>query len=97
MTAVSLTRSLALLSLLSVGTALAADGGGHNPLAESVRAANDRFKDVAVAVSGGYAPIACASGVEGGAMGVHYVNATLIGDAFADMNPAVSCQHASMK
>ena len=165
MTVISLTRNLALLSLLSVGTALAADGG-HNPLAESVRAANDRFKDVAVAVSEGYAPIACASGVEGGAMGVHYVNATLIGDsvdikrpqavmyepkadgkmeliaveyittkgpaslggqlfnfngapnryglgpfyelhvwawkqnqhgAFADMNPAVSCEHAAMK
>ncbi len=165
MTAISLTRSLALLSLLSVGTALAADGG-HNPLAEGVRAANDRFRDVAVAVSEGYAPIPCASGVEGGAMGVHYVNPTLIGDsvdikhpqaimyepkadgkmeliaveyittkgpaslggqlfsfsgapnryglgpfyelhvwawkqnphgAFADMNPAVSCEHASMK
>jgi hypothetical protein len=144
---------------------LAADGG-HNPLAEGVRAANDRFRDVAVAVSEGYAPIPCASGVEGGAMGVHYVNPTLIGDsvdikhpqaimyepkadgkmeliaveyittkgpaslggqlfsfsgapnryglgpfyelhvwawkqnphgAFADMNPAVSCEHASMK
>jgi hypothetical protein len=165
LTAISLTRSLALLSLLSVGTALAADGG-HNPLAEGVRAANDRFRDVAVAVSEGYAPIPCASGVEGGAMGVHYVNPTLIGDsvdikhpqaimyepkadgkmeliaveyittkgpaslggqlfsfsgapnryglgpfyelhvwawkqnphgAFADMNPAVSCEHASMK
>lgn len=165
MTAISLTRSLALLSLLSVGTALAADGG-HNPLAEGVRAANDRFRDVAVAVSEGYAPIPCASGVEGAAMGVHYVNPTLIGDsvdikhpqaimyepkadgkmeliaveyittkgpaslggqlfsfsgapnryglgpfyelhvwawkqnphgAFADMNPAVSCEHASMK
>ncbi|HEY7845087.1 MAG TPA: hypothetical protein VID30_15600 [Bradyrhizobium sp.] len=151
--------------MLSVGTALAADGG-HNPLAEGVRAANDRFRDVAVAVSEGYAPIPCASGVEGGAMGVHYVNPTLIGDsvdikhpqaimyepkadgkmeliaveyittkgpaslggqlfsfsgapnryglgpfyelhvwawkqnphgAFADMNPAVSCEHASMK
>ena len=61
------------------GTAFAAEEGG-NPLAEHVRAANDRFRDVAVAVSEGYAPIPCASGIEGGAMGVHYVNANLIGD-----------------
>jgi hypothetical protein len=163
--AVSWGRSLALISLFAAGAAVAADTG-HNPLAEQVRAANDRFKDVAVAVSEGYAPIPCASGVDGGAMGVHYVNATLIGEtvdikrpqavmyepkadgkmeliaveyittkgpaslggqlfnfngspnryglppfyelhvwawkanlhgAFADMNPAVSCEHASMK
>ena len=156
---------LALLSLLGIATASAADGRG-NPLAEHVRAANDRFRDVSVAVSEGYAPIPCASGVDGGAMGVHYVNAKLIGDdvdlkhpqavmyepgsggkmelvaveyitskgpaslegqlfnfngapnryglgpfyelhvwawkpnphgAFADMNPNVSCEHASMK
>jgi len=162
---VSCVRSFALMSLLAAGAAFAADAS-HSPLAEQVRAANDRFKDVAVAVSEGYAPIPCASGVDGGAMGVHYVNATLIGDsvdikrpqaimyepkadgkmeliaveyittkgpaslggqlfnfsgapnryglpsfyelhvwawkanlhgAFADMNPAVSCEHASMK
>src|SRR4051812_1836873 len=43
-----------------------------------VRAANDRFKDVATAVSEGYAPIPCASGIDGGAMGVHYVNEKLL-------------------
>src|ERR1700730_8375231 len=31
----------------------------------TLRAANDRFKDVTVAVSEGYAPIPCASGVDG--------------------------------
>jgi hypothetical protein len=66
------------LSLLSAGT-VAADHV-RDPLAEHVRAVNDRFKDVSVAVSEGYAPIPCASGVDGGAMGVHYVNAKLIGD-----------------
>jgi hypothetical protein len=45
-----------------------------------VRAANDRFTDVAVALSEGYAPIPWASGIGDGAMGVHYVNAKLIGD-----------------
>jgi hypothetical protein len=59
--------------LLAVGAA-SAQAGGSNPLADHVRAANDRFKDVAVAVAEGYAPIPCASGVDGGAMGIHYVN-----------------------
>lgn len=76
MNAVTWARSLALLSLFAVGTAVAE----NNPLAAHVRAANDRFKDVAVAVSEGYAPIPCASGVDGGAMGVHYVKASLIGE-----------------
>jgi hypothetical protein len=43
---VSWTRSLAFLSLFMVEAAFAA-GSGSNPLAEHVRAANDRFKDVA--------------------------------------------------
>jgi hypothetical protein len=82
--AVSWGRSLALLSLFVTGTAVAAEGG-RNPLAEHVRAANDRFKDVAVATSEGYAPIPCASGIDGGAMGIHYVNAKLIGET-VDIN-----------
>jgi hypothetical protein len=159
------TGSLALLSLAGIASASAAEHRA-NPLAEHVRTANDRFKDVSVAVSEGYAPIPCTSGIDGGAMGVHYVNAKLIGDdvdikhpqavmyepkpdgkmelvaveyitskgpaslegqlfnfngapnryglgpfyelhvwawkanphgAFADMNPSVSCEHASMK
>ena len=77
---VSWVRSLALLPLLVVGTAFASNN--HlNSLTDHVREANDRFKDVSVAVSEGYAPIPCASGIDGGAMGVHYVNAKLIGDA----------------
>jgi hypothetical protein len=64
--------------LVSLSPALAA--GKAASLPEQVRAANDRFKDVAVAVKEGYAPIPCASGIEGGAMGVHYVNGALIGD-----------------
>ena len=79
-------RKLALLSLLAVGSAFAADRA-RNALAEHVHAANDRFKDVSVAVSEGYAPIPCASGIDGGAMGVHYVNAKLIGDAVEIKQP----------
>jgi hypothetical protein len=87
MKGVSWARSLALLSLVAAG---AIGGGaaaeeGRNPLAEHVRAANDRFKDVSVAVAEGYAPIPCASGVDGGAMGVHYVNANYLKDTIPDI------------
>jgi hypothetical protein len=77
LSAVSWTRCLALLSLFATAPAAAE----NNPLADHVRAANDRFRDVSVAVAEGYAPIPCASGVDGGAMGVHYVKASLIGES----------------
>ena len=49
-----------------------------SPLVDRVRSANDRFKDLSVAVAEGYTAIPCASGVDGGAMGVHYVNSKLL-------------------
>ena len=76
--------ALALLSSLAAGQALAADSGG-GPLAEQVRAANGRFKDVKVAIAEGYAPIPCTSGVDGGAMGVHYVNGEYLKDEIPDI------------
>jgi hypothetical protein len=75
---------LALMSLCTAGTASAADGG-ENPLVEHVRAANDRFRNVSVAVAEGYAPIPCVSGIDGGAMGVHYVNANFLKDTTVDL------------
>ena len=79
----SLTRFASYLALVPLfgGAALAQDGS----LPEQVSTANSRFKDVAVAVSEGYAPIPCASGVEGGAMGIHYVNKTYLGDDAVDI------------
>jgi hypothetical protein len=56
-----------------------------NPLADSVRAANDRFQDVAKAVAEGYAAIPCASSPTGGAMGIHYVNANYLKDDAVDV------------
>ena len=76
-------RALAFLPLLAVGTAYAEEGS--NPLAEHVRKVNDRFKDVAAAVSEGYAPIPCASSPTGGAMGIHYVNGAYLKDASVDI------------
>jgi hypothetical protein len=71
----------ALLLPLLAGAAIAQD----NPLAEKVKAANARFADVAVATQEGYAPIPCVSGIEGGAMGIHYVNGPLIDDGVIDI------------
>ena len=73
-----------LLPLLSSGLALAADNS-TNPLFDQVRTANDRFKDVSIAVSEGYSPIPCASGVDGGAMGIHYVNPAYLKDEAIDI------------
>lgn len=56
-----------------------------NPLAEHVRQANDRFKDVKKAIAEGYAPIPCVSGPMGGAMGIHYVNGGLLADDAVDL------------
>ena len=38
-----------------------------------------------MAVAEGYAPIPCASGLQGGAMGVHYVNGDLLKDGVVDI------------
>ena len=77
MTLMTWGRRLAALSILSAA-ATAAQAQDGNPLAEKVRAANSRFESVAAAVAEGYAPIPCASGITGGAMGIHYVNAAYL-------------------
>lgn len=56
-----------------------------NPFADEVRAANDRFQDVSVAVSEGYSPIPCDSAPGGGGMGIHYVNPAYMKDATLDV------------
>lgn len=88
------TISTCAAAFMSAGVALAhtvneADGTKaihqSTPLVDSVLAANARFKDVSVAVREGYAPIPCASGINGGAMGIHYVNARYLGDDAVDV------------
>lgn len=90
-------KSLAVVSLIAVGGAwspgapvflmssASAAEPSANPLADAVRKANDRFKDVAAATSEGYAPIPCTSGTDGGAMGIHYVNPAYIKDGAIDL------------
>jgi hypothetical protein len=54
-------------------------------LLKIVRDATERFKDVAVAESEGYAlQFGCVSGDDAGAMGLHYVNATLLNSGVLD-------------
>jgi hypothetical protein len=76
------TSALAVISLFAAGTALAE---GSNPLADAVRTANDRFKDVSVAVKEGYRPIPCDSSPMGGGMGIHYVNGDYLKDGVLDI------------
>jgi hypothetical protein len=57
-----------------------------NPLADEVRAANARFDDVKAAEAEGYSPIPCVSGVDGGAMGIHYVSQAAIEDGLIDVS-----------
>jgi hypothetical protein len=54
------------------------------PLVQLVRDATARFKDVQGAVAEGYQPGACVSSPNGGAMGVHYINGSLLGDGALD-------------
>ncbi len=56
-------------------------------LLRTVREATERFKDVKVAESEGYhLEFGCVSGDDFGAMGLHYVNDTLVGTGVVDVN-----------
>lgn len=73
---------LAATSILALAAAQAANAA---TLVENVRDTNSRFQDVSVAVEEGYSPIPCASGANGGAMGIHYVNAQYLEDGVIDI------------
>lgn len=72
-------------SVLAHGASDATAASSQSLLEDSVRTANQRFMKVAAAVKEGYAPIPCASGVNGGAMGIHYVNAGYLSDDALDV------------
>ncbi len=77
-------RVLTLAAVLFAGAPLA-NAVEHSPLVAHVRDTNQRFADVSVAVAEGYTPIPCASGQQGGAMGIHYVNEALLKDGVVDI------------
>ena len=54
-------------------------------LIQVVRESTERFRDVAVAEAEGYSLMfGCVSGPDSGAMGLHYVNLSLVGDGILD-------------
>jgi hypothetical protein len=54
-------------------------------LVQVVRAATERYRDVAAATADGYSLLfGCVSGPDYGAMGLHFVNLALVGDGVLD-------------
>jgi hypothetical protein len=82
MNRISRTMAACLLATALSGPALAEDG---HSLADKVREANARFKDVAAAEAEGYTAIPCASSATGGAMGIHYVKGEFLTDGLLDI------------
>jgi hypothetical protein len=81
-----LSRLLLSLGFVSaLGAAAMADQPMTNTLAANVLEANNRFADVSVAVAEGYAPLPCASGRDGGGMGIHYVSEKYLKDDAVDL------------
>src|SRR5215212_3500905 len=78
--------ALALPAVLSAAQG-SADGGPHtahaaavdSPLVDEVRLATEQFRDVGNAGPAGYGPaLGCVSGPDEGAMGVHFINPSLL-------------------
>jgi hypothetical protein len=60
-------------------------GPESGPLVEVVARAIQQFTNTNAALAAGYAPfLGCVSGPQEGAMGIHYVNSTLVGDGQID-------------
>ena len=90
------TLSLALLSSLIIATPLLASekasdhaaahqASSQGSLVKLVRAGTRRYIDVNDATVAGYGPfLGCVAGTDHGAMGVHYVNGTLLGNLTLD-------------
>jgi hypothetical protein len=63
----------------------ATDQSKQSTLLKIVREATERFRDVRAAENAGYRlEFGCVSGDDFGAMGLHYVNDTLVGDGIVD-------------
>jgi hypothetical protein len=76
---------LAVVLLLPLA-GLAQEHGPTSTLVQQVRQATRQFIDVNAATAAGYGPfLGCVSGPDHGAMGVHYVNGTLVADGEVDV------------
>jgi hypothetical protein len=89
----------ATAALIVALPAPAAAGGGHDgmshsnqpgrpgPLVKKVREVTAPFLNVEAAKAAGYAlQFGCVSGPDAGAMGMHFINGALVGDAEIDVN-----------
>ena len=80
---------IALAATVTVGASLALAASSNSPTA-AARAATDRYHDISLALADGYGEfrdaqgIACIDQPGVGAMGVHFVNGALVGDAVLD-------------
>ena len=86
MNAMPWTRTFAVLSLATAVAVIHVGArAGSDPIVDHVRSANGRFKDVAAAVAEGYVPKGCTASLDGGSMGVRYVNAAYLKDQSVDI------------
>ncbi|CAN5508486.1 hypothetical protein BH10CHL1_BH10CHL1_49320 [soil metagenome] len=77
---------LALMALTSVVLARSNSAGPTASLAETVRQATTRFKDVEAAKKAGYGLLhGCVSNTQEGSMGIHFANGDLVGDGELDV------------
>lgn len=77
---------VACLSLLAVAAAAAgADSAKTDRQLKQVKHATARFKDVGKAEAAGYVAVGECVATSAGAMGVHYLNAALLGDPKLDL------------
>jgi hypothetical protein len=95
MTTISRAATTRILRLAMLGCVVVAaplfvvgqDSPDHlSLLVQQVREATQQFINVNNATKAGYAPVfGCVSGPDHGAMGIHYVNGTLVGDGQLDI------------
>jgi hypothetical protein len=80
--------------IVLVAVALSSVASAQNPaaypsqLVQTVRAATSQYMDVNVATAAGYGPfLGCVSGTDHGAMGIHYVNSSLLNGTLDPTHP----------
>lgn len=85
-------RHLILLASLTPFVGMAQDDGGDGdeaapasgPLVDLVRSSTEPYQEVQNAIDAGYEMTPCVSGPLAGAMGIHYLNMSLVGDGALD-------------
>ena len=86
-----LLMGVAVIAMLTTNSLVfAANGQAHTSggtsLVQDVRSATTKFQDFSTIKAAGYTMLhGCVAGPLGGAMGVHYVNGDLVGDAKVDV------------